>query len=362
MPRSKYHFEAEKGWINDPNGLIYFKGKHHLFFQYNPYDVKWGTMHWGHAVSDDLINWTHLPIALYPDKPYDTAYGCWSGSAVVKDDRLYLIYTACGEDFRQTQCIAYSDDGITFTKYEKNPVIDHFPEDGSADFRDPKVFKIGDTYHMVLASGKDGIGKILRYTSKDLFNWDYAGVLFEDRKFTEIAECPDFFELDGKYVLMYSLIIEGQDEDRTAVAIGSFDGEKFVPERVYRPEHGPHFYATQSFIDKDGERIVFAWTKRTTDKPVEDEYMGALSAPRELHVKDGKLISYPIKALQPYLTDSDSHVRVCSDGVEILDNSGNVVMKSDLSDINDVKILRDTHCIEVFINGGEESFLYWFDN
>lgn len=358
MPRLKYHFEPKKGWLNDPNGLIFFKGKYHAFFQHNPHDTVWGPMHWGHAVSDDLVNWTELPIALYPDMPYEDKGGCWSGSAVIKDGRLYLFYTAVSNALGQTQCMAYSDDGVTFTKYEHNPIIDHFPDDGSIDFRDPKITLIGDTYNMVLGSGKDGIGKVLRYTSKDLFNWTYEGVLYEDHTYTHVIECPDFFELDGKYVLIYSIYFD--PHARTVTAIGSFDGNSFTPERVYLPERGPNYYATQTFIDKDGERVVLAWMHRKLNQPVKQEYVGALSAPRTLHVKDGKLISYPIKALQPFLTDTDPLVRVTESGVEITEDFI-VPLKSETTDVKDVKILRDTKTIEVFINGGEETFTYWFD-
>ena len=122
--RQKYHFMAETGWINDPNGLIYFKGKYHFFYQYNPYQSFWENMHWGHAVSDDLIHWEYLPVALAPSEPYEDHLkgGCFSGSAIEFDGKLYLIYTAAtnhGNGFVQTQCVAYSEDGIHFEKYEK---------------------------------------------------------------------------------------------------------------------------------------------------------------------------------------------------------------------------------------------------
>ena len=126
--RQKYHFMAETGWINDPNGLIYFKGKYHFFYQYNPYQSFWENMHWGHAVSDDLIHWEYLPVALAPSEPYEDHLkgGCFSGSAIEFDGKLYLIYTAAtnhGNGFVQTQCVAYSEDGIHFEKYENNPIM-----------------------------------------------------------------------------------------------------------------------------------------------------------------------------------------------------------------------------------------------
>ena len=126
--RQDYHFMAETGWINDPNGLIYFKGKYHFFYQYNPYSGFWDCMHWGHAVSEDMIHWEYLPLALAPSEVYDDHLkgGCFSGSAIEHDGKLFLIYTGTcnnGNGFEQAQCIAYSEDGIHFEKYEGNPVI-----------------------------------------------------------------------------------------------------------------------------------------------------------------------------------------------------------------------------------------------
>lgn len=359
MPRLKYHFEPKKGWSNDPNGLIYFKGKYHAFFQHNPHDTNWGQMHWGHAVSDDLLHWEELPIALYPDQPYEDKGGCFSGSAVIKDDRLYLFYTAVSHELEQTQCVAYSDDGVTFTKYEGNPVIDHFPPEGSLDFRDPKVTKIGDTYYMVVGTGKDGVGKVVFYTSTDLLDWTYQGVLYEE-KFENYdgIECPDFFELDGHYILLYSSGL--QPYPTVGVAIGSFDGKTFTPKHVSRPEHGLHYYAVQTFLGPDGKRIALAWMHHFTDRAAPDGYVGAFSIPRELHVRDGRLYSYPVEAAKPYLTDSDPLVRVTPQGVEIADDFM-VPLKSDTNEIQDVRVLRDTKTIEVFVNGGAETFTYWFD-
>lgn len=126
--RQNYHFMAQTGWINDPNGLIYYKGRYHLFFQYNPYYGFWDYMHWGHAVSEDLVHWEYLPLALAPSESYDDHMrgGCFSGSAIEHDGKLFLMYTGTkndGNGFEQSQCIAYSEDGIHFEKYEGNPVI-----------------------------------------------------------------------------------------------------------------------------------------------------------------------------------------------------------------------------------------------
>ena len=141
----KYHYRPKHGWINDPNGLVYFKGYYHIFYQHAPdYEVPWQQpMHWGHARTKDFLTFEELPVALYPDTPYD-ADGCWSGTAIVKDDTLYLLYASVlkdewGKHSCQTVSVAYSKDGIHFEKHAGNPVIDRFPPDGGKDFRDPAV-------------------------------------------------------------------------------------------------------------------------------------------------------------------------------------------------------------------------------
>lgn len=207
--RYKYHAMAPIGWINDPNGFIYFGGEYHLFYQYNPYSALWDTMHWGHAKSSDLVTWERLPVALAPDQDYDQN-GIFSGSAIEIDGRLYVMYT-CVNGNSQLQCVAYSEDSLTFTKVPENPVIDtsQLPENAQPqDFRDPKVFKRGDLYYVVLASKtKDETGQILLYQSEDFINWSFKSVLLEGtREHGVMFECPDLFELDGKDVLIVSAI------------------------------------------------------------------------------------------------------------------------------------------------------------
>lgn len=359
MPRLIYHFEPQKGWSNDPNGLVFFNGKYHAFFQYNPHDTVWSEkIHWGHAVSDDLIHWEQMPISLYPDMPYENNGGVWSGCAVVRDGRLYLFYTAVSRDTGQTQCMAYSDDGVTFTKYEHNPIIRTYPPEASGDFRDPKVTKLGDTYYMVVGTGKDNTGKVVFYTSDNLFDWEYQGVLFEDSSNCRVIECPDFFELDGKFVLVYSSRLF--PSPCVKAAIGTFDGKTFTPEHIYSPEHGPHFYAPQSFLAPDNTRVQIGWMHHFSERPAPQGYVGAFSIPRELHAKNGKLYSFPIKAARQFLTNSDPLVQVCETAVTL---GSEFIIPRNCSDglgLN-ISILRDTKTLEVFLNGGEESFTYWFD-
>ena len=179
-----FHVTGETGWINDPNGLIYYKDRYHAFYQHYPYDTKWGPMHWGHVVSDDLTNWTYLPIALKPGDDCDKN-GCFSGSAIVHDDKLWLMYTGFienqgGESIRQVQCLAESTDGISFKKHGIVIGENDLPEGyAPCDFRDPKVWCHDGFFWCIVAARKiEGRGRILLYKSKDLFDWEFVGDLF----------------------------------------------------------------------------------------------------------------------------------------------------------------------------------------
>ncbi len=352
MQRLKYHFEPKKGWMNDPNGLCKFNGVYHAFFQHYPYAKVWGPMHWGHAISKDLIHWEELPIALTPDKPYENDGGCFSGSAIEKDGVLYLFYTSVSKELGQTQSLAISKDGINFEKYDKNPIIDKVPVDGSKDFRDPKVFKYEDKYMMVCGSGKDGVGKVLLFESNDLFNWSYVGVLFEDKNCGEVIECPDFFKLGNDYILMFSMM--NRDLYSTNFIIGSFDGKKFKEKRRVQNEAGPEFYAPQTFFD-GSRRIIIGWMyswKKAPDKYA--SYAGALSIPRELKIIDENLINFPVSECNFLLK------KECK-GVKIKDNTLYAFKRKFKLKENpkDIAILEDTKTCEIFINNGEESFTLW---
>ena len=189
--RPAFHLTPWTGWMNDPNGFSYYRGQYHLFYQYNPYDVEWNEMHWGHAVSHDLLHWTYLPCALAPDESYD-AFGVFSGSAVeMKDGRQLLMYTGVskeggdknGKDI-QVQCLAIGD-GVDYTKLEANPVlgVDCLPAGKSPnDFRDPKMWREEDgTYRCVVgACDAERNGAILMFKSEDGFRWAFESVLIEN--------------------------------------------------------------------------------------------------------------------------------------------------------------------------------------
>lgn len=350
-PRFKYHFEPQKGWMNDPNGLIYYKGKYHVFFQHNPYSTKWDKMHWGHAVSDNLIDWEELTIALYPDKEYENTGGCFSGSAIEKDGKLYLFYTSVSDKYGQTQSVAISSDGIYFEKYEGNPVI--FNPLGLEDFRDPNVLKIDDVYYMVVGSGSsDGGGKVLLFSSSDLLKWDYDGILYEDNTVRGCIECPNFFKLDGKYILMYSRI--GESVSATTFAAGDFMEGKLVNVSVSAPEYGIDFYAPQTF-EHNGRRIMIGWLSRWGREAGADEVSwGGLSIPRVLSLRGSSIIDFPVEEAVPYMTKQSNNVIVSSGRYTITGAEGiNIEITENIDTID---IFEDTKSIEVFINGGQKSY------
>lgn len=314
--RLGYHIAAPANWINDPNGLVYYKGEYHVFYQHYPYDENWGPMHWGHVKSKDLVHWEHLPIALAPDEEYDRD-GCFSGSAIVVDDTLYLVYTGHvwvdrEKDIAiQTQCIASSTDGINFTKFKNNPVMKEVPEDSTGHFRDPKVWKTNDTFHMVLGNRtKDDIGRAIHYTSKNLIDWKYEGVLAKnDSNLGYMFECPDFFELGDKHVLAFSpqgMKAEGekyQNLYQTGYLVGTYDDttKKFKHGEFEEMDFGHDFYAVQTLHDEQGRRIAIGWMDMwESEMPTKEHgWCGALTLPRELSLSaDDKVIMKPVAELE----------------------------------------------------------------
>ena len=313
--RNQYHASPPVGWMNDPNGFVQFQGAYHLFYQFHPYDAKWGPMHWGHMRSTDLIHWEDLPVALAPDQDYDR-FGCFSGSAIEKDGKLYLLYTGVTEAdeegvHHQLQCLAVSEDGLHFEKVQQNPVIPiaALPEDASQiDFRDPKVFEHAGMYYTVVASkAGDETGQVLLYQSADLVEWTFASVFLKGTKQQGIMwECPDFFHLDGKDFLIFSPMQWPQDGDdyqnlnSSVLAVGEVDWttKQFHPESFQELDHGLDYYAPQTLVDDAGRRICIGWMQMWGRNFPTDElghgWTGSMTIPRELKWEDGQLKQYPI--------------------------------------------------------------------
>ena len=321
LPR--FHVTGGVGWINDPNGFSVYKGEIHLFFQYHPYSNKWGPMHLGHVKSRDFIRWERLPCAMAPDSPYDQD-GCFSGSALeLPDGRHLLMYTGVRNvrrsnglvDGYQTQCIAIGD-GADYVKYENNPVLDgkDVPEGGSAiDFRDPKIWYEEGKYHAVVGNRTaDGSGSILLFESEDALHWHFVSILAScHNQFGRMWECPDFFTLDGKDVLltspqeMSSIGLEFHPGNTTLCIIGSYDREQhhLMRDNVQAIDYGTDFYASQTTVSPDGRRVMIAWMQswESSGCTVKDlPFFGQMTLPRELHIRDGRLIQNPVRELEAY--------------------------------------------------------------
>lgn len=258
--RPQFHFSPKRNWMNDPNGLVYYEGEYHLYFQHNPLGLQAGNLTWGHAVSPDLVHWTELEPVLRPD-----SLGLiFSGSAVVDwhnvsglqqgtEKTICAFYTAAGDPF--TQCIAYSHDrGRTFTKYAKNPIIKHI----IGGNRDPKVFRYAPGNHWVMALYLDG-DEYAIFNSTDLLNWQQTSSLH----FPHDGECPDLFELpiDGDKANTRWVFVAGTG----SYFIGTFDGKTFKPtDGPFTGDYGAHYYATQTYSDipnSDGRRIQITWMR-----------------------------------------------------------------------------------------------------
>lgn len=310
-----------------------------MFYQYHPYDSHWGPMHWGHAVSDDLLHWEYLPAALAPDELYDRD-GCFSGSALtLPDGRQLLMYTGVirkrradgGYDEVQTQCLAVGD-GIDYVKYEKNPVLDEkdIPEGGSiCDFRDPKMWREEDgSYRCVIGNrAVNGCGQILLFESPDGFDWYYKKVLAANNdRFGKMWECPDFFPLDGKWVLITSpqdMVPEGfeyHNGNGTLCLIGDYDREteNFVEQSNQSVDYGIDFYAPQTLLTPDGRRIMIGWMQNwdtcSHRRKHDEAWFGQMSLPRELSIKNGRLYQTPVRELEEMRRNKISYDRVIVSG------------------------------------------------
>ena len=301
--RGQFHFSPGRGWNNDPNGMVYFNGEYHLFFQHNPYGWAWGNMHWGHAVSRDMIHWEELGDTLAPDD-----FGpMFSGSAVVdwrntsgfgKDGKppIVLIYTAAGNP--TVQCIAYSTDGRRFTKHGGNPVVKQI----TGGNRDPKVMWHEPTKKWVMVLYVEWRKKhtIHFFTSPNLREWTLASITDGIPGSNYLFECPDFFELpvDGKSSDKKWVLLGANSE----YAVGTFDGAKFTPEHSRLVgHHGRGFYAPQTFSDlpkKDGRRIQIGWFQTETKGMAFNQSM---TVPLELNLvstADGPRLTFtPVKEL-----------------------------------------------------------------
>lgn len=348
--RPVFHMSVPVGWMNDPNGFSMYKGRCHLFFQYYPYNTFWGSMHWGHYTTNDFIKWEMKPCALAPDMDYDKD-GCFSGTAVEADGRHIIMYTGVKESeeaggihvVRQTQCIAVGD-GENYKKCESNPVItaDLLPEGSSrADFRDPKLWKDEQGFWSLVGSkDKEGSGQLALFSSLDAVNWKFVKMLdYCHNEYGEMWECPDFFALDQKQVLIVSpqfMEADGKEfhsGNNTMYFIGDYDSISHTWQRKkpHLLDYGLDFYAAQTMEAEDGRRIMIAWLQSWDNHLTPDYYAwsGMMTIPRELSIKEGCLMQYPVRELTKYrqnqVIDRDYEIKHTQGEVEIPGVTGRTI-------------------------------------
>ena len=310
--------------MNDPNGLIYYKGEYHLFFQHNPTENVWGNMSWGHAVSPDLFSWQELPVAITCTEET----GIFSGSTVidytnstgfgsVENPAMVAIYTEHKNDkSKQSQCLAFSlDNGRTFTKYEGNPVLDI----SSPDFRDPKVQWINDQWLMTIA--RPDLHQISFFTSHNLKEWKHLSDFGPAAEVGGCWECPDLFQLGDKWVLIVSLNPGGyQVGSGTQYFLGQWNGKEFIADDVKTRwlDYGRDNYAGITFNNTPQDRRIFLgwmsnWEYAHTFPT--QPWRGAMTLPRELSLHGDRIIQTPINHPNGFpevsFTTSEGTIRIC---------------------------------------------------
>ncbi|GHV14079.1 glycosyl hydrolase family 32 [Spirochaetia bacterium] len=307
--RPVYHFTPPSGWMNDPNGPLFYDGYYHIFYQHNPAGDTWGNIHWGHARSRDLFHWEHLPIALAPSPELGESH-CFSGCAVLDGDTPVILYTSVGEGDRNArsgavQYLARSRDRMQ--SWQKTRILDNtIHREAVLEWRDPFVWKEKGEWYCILGGSRNGYGCITRYRSPDLLNWHYAGTLFENRDFP-FLECPNYLPLDGPSSGKGGLLLYSPGSD-VVWHSGRINGEgRFEAEHSgildYSGCNG--FYAPNTLMnDPAGRYIAWGWiTEAARNGYPVSGYSGALSLPRKLSLDAaGKLRQEPPEELETILS------------------------------------------------------------
>lgn len=322
--RLQFHVMPPTGLLNDPNGLININGSYHLFYQWHPADTKHGLKYWGHVQSEDLVNWKQLPTALTPSEWYEKN-GCYSGCAVDHEGVLTLIYTGNVKDFRGNretyQCIAVSEDGVHFKKYEDNPVMYNQPKGYTRHFRDPKVWKKDDCWYMVIgAQTLKEEGRVLLFVSMDLYWWDLVGEVAGSNRgglgeFGYMWECPDLFTMGDKDILLacpQGLQAKGDAYNniyQSGYFVGKLDYQTgaLAHGEFIELDRGFEFYAPQTMLDHKGRRILIAWMglpEREEHPTVEDGWIHAMTIPRELQLIGDKIYQKPVEEMKTLRQDA----------------------------------------------------------
>ena len=405
--KQRYHANVPSGWSNDPNGMIYYNGQAHLFYQHYPFAAKWGIMHWGHFVTEDFVKWKSLPIALEPKEPYEAECGCCSGSAIEVDGKLYLMYTAAQMNL-QRQCLAYSEDGVHFTKVDTNPIL--APQEVSdeilpSDFRDPKVFvKDGQYYclagtriidekdvekrqnlpiscqqdvHVSNVVGTDeakGYGNMVLLKGKDLYHWEYVGKLMDIQDefpaeffaLNGVYECPDYFEVDDQEFVIASpqflpqMSHEYENVHSCIYINGTLDFQTghLDMKNIAEIDSGFDFYAPQTLLMPDGRRIMIAWKDmwNRTYPTESDQWIGSYTLPRELYGKEGKLIQKPVREIENYYQNEVTY--------EDIDLNGTLSLEGIQGSCIELKVVFDCKealktGLKLFKGSQHETLLYY---
>lgn len=334
-----FHISPEVGFINDPNGLIYYRGEYHIFYQWNPFFPGTKHVYWAHVKSKDLVHWERLRPSLAPDMWYDKN-GCYSGSAIEYENKMYLIYTGNVKDNhgnRETyQCIAVLQDGDKFVKVKENPVIENQPKGYTAHFRDPKIFKKDDIFYFVLGAQNEELkGRSILYKSSDILNWEKCGELsfssIDKENFGYMWECPNLFNLSGKQVFIFcpqGLQARGMLYNNI-YQCGYIIGEQSKSDNLSfincteftELDRGFEFYAPQ--IVYDGKRtIMIGWMGNPEEEnqpSLEYGWMHCLTIPRELEIKNGKIYQKPVHELQKLRKNKEEvkNIKLENDEIEL---------------------------------------------
>ena len=319
--RLRFHLMPPVGWLNDPNGLVQADGVYHVFFQYSPFDANGKDKFWGHYTSRDLLNWDYQGTPFVTDEDFDRN-GVYSGCALARDGKVAVFYTGnvklegdydyILEGRRASVVLVESGDGLRFGEKRLLLTNEDYPEDYTQHIRDPKVFRLGDGYEMVLGGRKkNGCGAILLYESDDLISWHFRRELTSAQPFGYMWECPDLFELDGEWFLSLSPQGLPREEYRfqNVYASGYFavrgdfrtDGSL---EDFSEWDKGFDFYAPQTFQDETGRRLLIGWaglpdiSGEYENPTAERGWQHALTVPRQLTQRDGRLLQYPVPELE----------------------------------------------------------------
>ncbi|MGB7341413.1 MAG: glycoside hydrolase family 32 protein [Phototrophicaceae bacterium] len=330
--RPIFHFLPPSNWMNDPNGLIQWQGRYHLFYQHNPDGAYHQNMHWGHAVSDDLIHWEDLPVALAPTADTLDAGGIFSGSAVNHDGVATIFYTGVNDgNTVQSQFVATSDDEtlVNWVKHPRNPIISTMPPEAkqTSDFRDPYVWKEDDAWYMLIGSEIKGQGGVVfLYRSDDALNWTYLNPLLEadDYELGNVWECPNLFRLGDKWVLLVSSNTNDVTGD-VIYFVGDYVNHRFIPEKQGTVDHG-YLYAPLTLEADDGRRLLWGWLRegRTEVAHKAAGWAGVQSVPRVLSLDShNRLLSDPVHELDAIHGKHQHYAnRMLSDGVVVITKRG----------------------------------------